>query len=133
MKDSIQKKFILNNIFITILVLVGGFLFLNRHKDATTIEVYKNIATNLQMSIKDRILAKKAVGISNAVSIANDGKIKNALKTNNRQEALDTLGYISKKMKKSTPFKNIKVHVHTKDNHSFVRASALLLARFLTS
>jgi two-component system chemotaxis sensor kinase CheA len=61
------------------------------------------------------------IGITNAISIANDERIKTALKINQRELAIDSLKDISKKMKKYTQFQNIKIHIHTKDNKSFLR------------
>ncbi|MEA3498660.1 MAG: methyl-accepting chemotaxis protein [Campylobacterota bacterium] len=120
--SSIRKKFTVISIGITTVALITSYMFLNIHKNKTEVEVYKQTKTELQRLVDDRIEAKKAVGISNAVSIANDGRVKKALKTNDRKWAILTLGFISKKMKESTPFKNIKVHVHTKENHAFVRS-----------
>ncbi|MCK5111350.1 MAG: HAMP domain-containing protein [Arcobacteraceae bacterium] len=123
LKDaSIQKKFTVIAITITVVVLLASYLFLNTYKSKTEAEVYNKTKYDLNLLVEDRIASKKAVGISNAVSIANDGRIKKALRTNDRKWAILTLGFIHDKMKESTPFKNIKVHVHTKNNHSFVRA-----------
>ena len=122
MKYTIGKKFtLINGIFTAIIVLVS-FLFLNYYKMKTDQEVYISTEQNLKQLLKGRIDSKMAVGISNAVSIANDGRIKKALREDERKWALLTLGFIHDKMKASTPFKNIKVHVHTRDNKSFVRA-----------
>lgn len=53
------------------------------------------------------IESKLDVGISNAISIANDSYIKEALSTNNRDLAIKTLSTLTENMKKSTPFKNV--------------------------
>ncbi len=68
-----------------------------------------------------KFTAKKSVGISNAVSIANDARLHTALRTGDRVPAIEALEEVGAKMKAQTKFKNIKVHVHTNDNHSFVR------------
>ena len=68
------------------------------------------------------INGKLDVGISNAVSIANDSSIKESLSSNNRQLAVNALATLSENMKKSTPFNNVEVHIHTKDSHSFLRS-----------
>ncbi len=118
---TIQKKFIIITILITVLVLIGSFLVLNYFKSNTVKEVHYKTELQLQKHITEAVLEKKNVGISNALSIANDGRIKKALRTNNRELAILSLSVISKEMKDNTPFKNIKVHIHTKDNRSFVR------------
>jgi len=95
---------------------------MNIYKIETKENVYKNTIVDLKNQLQFKVSSKMSVGISNAVSIANDGRIKKALRTKDRKWAITTLSFISEKMKASTPFKNIKVHVHTKDNKSFVRA-----------
>ncbi|MDC7243306.1 MAG: methyl-accepting chemotaxis protein [Sphaerochaetaceae bacterium] len=119
---SIGKKFSIINLSVTVIVVLGSFLVLNYYKNQVEKEVLLSTQNNLKSLLDDRINAKKAVGISNAVSIANDGRIKKAIRTDDRKWAILTLGFIHNKMKESTPFKNIKVHVHAKDNKSFVRA-----------
>ncbi len=121
-KTSIGRRFTIINLIVTLLIVLASFAFLSYYKGETESEVLSSTQKNLKELLKDRIDSKKAVGISNAVSIANDGRIKKALSTNDRKWAILTLGFIHDKMKASTPFKNIKVHVHTKDNKSFVRA-----------
>ncbi len=121
-KASIQKKFTIISIIITVVALLGSYIVLNIYKNKTEDDVYTKTITDLKYLSEDRINSKKAIGISNAVSIANDGRVKKALQSNDRKWAVVTLGFISEKMKESTPFKNIKIHLHTKDNKSFVRS-----------
>ena len=119
---SIGKKFTLTNIIVTILVLVIGYFILNKYKNDLTNEVYDDVKSELNTLSKIKIEAKFEAGISNAISIANDSSIKESLASNNRQLAIDTLATLSDNMKKSTPFQNIQIHLHTKDNHSFLRS-----------
>ncbi len=119
---SIGLKITLVVVIISLLSLVVSYSILQFYKNKAIEDVYSQVVHDLQVKVDQKIRSKKDVGISNAVSIANDGRIKSALRNKDREEAILTLKFISEKMKKSTPFKNIKVHVHTKDNHSFVRA-----------
>ncbi|WP_072681911.1 methyl-accepting chemotaxis protein [Arcobacter sp. LA11] len=119
---SIGLKITLVVVIISLLSLVVSYSILQFYKNKAIEDVYSQVVNDLQVKVNQKINSKKDVGISNAVSIANDGRIKSALRNKDRDEAILTLKFISEKMKKSTPFKNIKVHVHTKDNHSFVRA-----------
>jgi len=120
--NSINRKIGVSVIAISLIALIIGFLVLKWYANKNEQNVYEKVAISLTTTVGQKLNAKKAVGISNAVSIANDGRIKKALRTDERKWAIVTLGFISEKMKKSTPFKNIKVHVHTKDNKSFVRS-----------
>ncbi len=119
---SISKKSSLITIVVTLVMLVVGFLILNEYKKDLRLEVYNNVKSELSHLEDIKIQSKFDVGISNAISISNDSQLKEALKTNNRQLAIEALATLSKNMKESTPFKNIKVHIHTKDSHSFLRS-----------
>ena len=119
---TIGKKFTLINVIVTILVLVIGYFILNKYKNDLTNEVYNDTKTELNELSKIKIDGKFEVGISNAISISNDSSIKEALASNDRQIAIKALATLSDNMKKSTPFQNIQIHLHTKDNHSFLRS-----------
>ncbi|RBQ30704.1 chemotaxis protein [Arcobacter sp. FW59] len=119
---TISWKFTIINITVTILVLVFGYLILNKYKNDLTSEVYKKVTSSLNSLSDLKIEAKLDVGISNAISIANDSSIKESLATNNREQAIRTLAQLSSKMKESAPFQNIQIHLHTKDNKSFLRS-----------
>ena len=119
---SIAKKFTAITVFVTVVMLIIGYLVLNIYKNKLTNEVYSDIKTELKSVSNMNINAKLDVGISNAISISNDSSIKEALVQNNRQLAITALSSLSENMKESTPFNNIEVHIHTKDSHSFLRS-----------
>jgi len=119
---SIAKRFSLFATLVTVLMLLIGYLVLNKYKNDLTYEVYDNVKNELNHLSKLKMKSKFDVGISNAISISNDGQIKKALIENNRNLAISALASLSSSMKESTPFKNIKVHIHTKDTHSFLRS-----------
>ena len=110
-------------IFLIFLICMAiNHLILNVYLNENTKEVYLDLAKSLQEDINFKLSAKKKVGITNAISISNDERIKDALLSNNRQKAYESLSHVNESMKKFTPFKNTKVHVHTKDNISFIRS-----------
>ena len=119
--QSVSRKVSLSIIAVSIISLLVGFLILNWYSIKIEDEVNTKFVENLQKETNAKFQLKKDVGISNAVSVANDGKIKQALEENNRDIAIKSLQNLGKSLKSSTPFKNVKVHVHTKDNKSFVR------------
>jgi methyl-accepting chemotaxis protein len=96
-------------------------MILQYYELKTEKSVHKQIQDGLQMQLNYKLNAKKSIGLTNAISIANDGRIRKSLRTGDRKWAIISLNDISKKMKKDTKFKNVKVHVHTKDNISFIR------------
>ena len=119
---TIGKKLGLTVLTVSSIALLVGYLILSWNAVKIEKEVNERFIKNLQSETLAKFEVKKAIGITNAVSIANDGRIKQALRTNEREVAVLSLGFIGKKMKKSTPFKNVKIHLHTKENKSFVRS-----------
>ena len=119
---SISKKFGIIISVISLIALIIGYVILEFQKSHLKDEVYVESSKQLRNMANNNIQAKLGVGISNAVSIANDGLIKKSLKENNREIAINVLKDLSQSMKDSTDFKNIKVHIHTKENKSFLRA-----------
>ena len=125
MKDkkryTINKKFVINSIIVSSIVLLLAFFILNIYKNNLEDNIYENTQDKLISKLNTQILAKKSIGITNAYSIANDGKIKESLANNDRNIAIHSLATISNTLKNNTQFKNVKVHIHTKDNKSFIR------------
>ncbi|PKN14508.1 MAG: chemotaxis protein, partial [Deltaproteobacteria bacterium HGW-Deltaproteobacteria-24] len=99
---TISKKFTLISLSVTFVAMAIGYFVLNSYKKTLVQDVYTNITTNLQELANDRIQAKFDVGVSNAISIANDHDIKRALKDNNRELAINALANLSKNMKENT-------------------------------
>jgi len=118
---TISKKFTINALVISTITLVAAYLILNTYKSSLVSEVYENTQHKLIEKLDDKIQSKKSIGITNAFSIANDNEIKNALIKNNRQTAITSLSMINKTLKNNTSYKNVKIHIHTKTNHSFIR------------
>ena len=119
---SLSKKSALVTITVTVIMLVVGYFILNKYKNDLELEVYNNLNTELNYLASQKLQAKLEVGISNAVSISNDDLIKRSLSSNDRSLAINAVGSLSKNMKLNTPFNNIKIHIHTKDNKSFLRS-----------
>ncbi len=97
--------------------LVGMVIYLNFLEKRE----YTNIKERMHTYLEKELDLKRSVSISNAVGLASNKTIIKALETNDRKMAADTLKGINKEYKEKTPFKNIKVHLHTKDVKSFVR------------
>ena len=84
--------------------------------------VYEDTSIHLIGTLEQRIEAKKQVCLTNAISIANDISVIEALKNNNREQAIEAVKRLSSVFKNNTDFKNIKVHIHDKDGKSFLRS-----------
>ena len=121
-KLSLGKKLTLVISSIAILSLLLSFLGLNYYFNQGKKEIYNNLAEELQTEAEFRLQARKEIGITSAVSIANNYAIKTALKENNRELALEALKDLIKNMSDFTTFKKANIHIHTNDNHSFLRS-----------
>jgi methyl-accepting chemotaxis protein len=119
---SIRQK--VNILFILIallsLIIAASVLFTNASYYENL--VHEDSETRLQQFANDQISFKKLIGLTNAISITNDNRIKKALRMKNKLWAKMSLSDISQNMQKDTPFNFIKVHIHTPDNHSFLRS-----------
>jgi len=101
-----------------VLALVLFGLRLNIIKE----HVYDDTAEQLKRTIVSKVDAKAEICITNAISIANDNTIVEALKNNDRTTAIDAVKRLSTVFKENTNFKNIKIHIHDKDGNSFLRS-----------
>jgi len=84
-------------------------------------EVYEKTKFELKNIFEAKMEAKKDVGITNAIAIANNYYVIEALKENDINIALKGLKHLTNEYKRETKFKNIKIHIHTADIHSFLR------------
>jgi PAS domain S-box-containing protein len=100
-----------------VLLFIGANIFIKETKK----EIFNQQMVYLKKYFDLKLHTKKQVGITNAITLSQDSIIKKALITNNRSLVIEELKNISKLLKKYTDFKNVKIHVHTNDIHSFVR------------
>ncbi|MGB5866791.1 MAG: methyl-accepting chemotaxis protein [Arcobacteraceae bacterium] len=84
--------------------------------------VYEDTSMHLISTLEQRIEAKKQICLTNAISIANDVNVIEALKDNDREKAIHAVKRLSSVFKENTDFQNIKVHIHDKDGKSFLRS-----------
>ena len=77
----------------------------------------KAMGTVLQMKLNE----KEQIGLTNAINLSYNKYIIDALQENNRTVAIEGLHEVSSTFKSATQYKNIKIHIHTADIHSFVR------------
>jgi methyl-accepting chemotaxis protein len=109
-------------ILTTVVMIVIGALFVHFTLSSAMDKSDNNTADVLKAKIIEAEKGKLQTALSIAVSLSTNGDIIKALETNDRKLAIKALGDLSKMFKNGTPFKNVKVHVHTANVHSFVRA-----------
>jgi methyl-accepting chemotaxis protein len=85
-------------------------------------DVYESEKKSLKMVYNELISGKNNIGLTNAINISKNYNVIRALKENDRQIAIDGISSLSTEFKENTNYKNIKVHIHDKNVHSFLRA-----------
>ncbi|RUM65895.1 MAG: chemotaxis protein [Sulfurospirillum sp.] len=70
----------------------------------------------------EAIKEKENIGITNAINLAHNYDVISGLKNSDRSLALKGLKNLSNEFKQYTNYKNIKIHIHDANIHSFLRA-----------
>lgn len=107
---------------IMMIFIVPAGIYVNYKIDALTDQTYAQLAGELLTHLENEEQSIKDTGIINAFFISDNKEIQNALITNDRQKAIRALQLTSKKFKKSTRIKDLKIHIHTADIRAFVRS-----------
>jgi len=119
---SISKKIhmplIFSIVFGFIVILINYFSSIGDMKN----DVYDEEKKSLTLIYKESMKSKKNIGITNAINISKNYDVVRALQQHNREIAIKGLGTLSSEFKKYTNYKNIKIHIHDADVHSFLRA-----------
>jgi len=119
---SISKKIhiplILSVILGFVIIMSNYYYSISKMKDNTFDKEQKILHT----FFKEAMESKKSIGITNAINISKNYHVIDGLKNNNRTTAITGLSSISKEFKAYTHYKNIKIHIHDADLHSFLRA-----------
>lgn len=119
---SISKKI---HIPLVLAMVIGGItIVINFFYSMSDLkkDVYENQSKALITFFDEALNAKKDIGMTNAINIAQNYNVIKALENQDRNIAIEGLQEFSKKFKKNTKYKNIKVHIHDADLHSFLRS-----------
>jgi len=101
-----------------IIIIINYFYSMDGMKK----DVYKSQDRSLRLVYSQAIKGKESIGLTNAINISKNYDVVKALKDNDRDIAIKGLGSVSKEFKDYTNYKNIKVHIHDANVHSFLRA-----------
>lgn len=100
-----------------VIVLVNYWLSVDQIRS----DVYTAQSKEMTTVFDEAIESKNNVGITNAIGISKNGAVVNGLSSGDRESTLSSLKSLSKEYKENTKFGNIKIHVHDKNVHSFIR------------
>ncbi len=100
-----------------IVVLINYVISVHEIRD----DIYASQSKEMTTVFNEAIEAKNSVGITNAIGISKNSAVVNGLVSGDREGTLKSLKSLSKEYKENTKFGNIKIHVHDRDVHSFLR------------
>ena len=84
-------------------------------------DVFISEARNLKVYMDNQLSSKRDVGLTNAINIASNIDVIEALSFDNRELAVNGLARLAKTYKDYTDYNNIKIHIHTKNAKSYLR------------
>lgn len=114
---KINIPIVISTIIGIIIVLGSSYMSIKRIER----EVYDDQKKTLSVYVRNQLDAKYDVAITNAITIASNYYVINALVNNDRDLAIKGLKEITQTFKEKTDFKNVQIHIHTKDVKSFLR------------
>lgn len=109
---------------IIVLMILGIFIVvLNSIYSIKSIskESQAQYISNMRDDISQGLNEKKQIGLTSVIALSKNQQIITALKNNDRESAYKILNDLSQTYKETTDYKNIKIHIHTKDTKSFLR------------
>ncbi|NPA65791.1 MAG: methyl-accepting chemotaxis protein [Epsilonproteobacteria bacterium] len=118
---SISNKVIIPLVSLVTVGMVA--IFVSSYKSLNKIEddVYKAKKTSLDIYINNQLKSKYNIGLTNAINISSNYYVIGALENNDRALAIKGLSKLVNIYKENTPYKHIKIHIHTADIKSFLR------------
>jgi methyl-accepting chemotaxis protein len=122
MKLSISQKVhipLIASILIGFLIVLVNYIY---SVDKMEKDIYLTQQKNLTVTFDEALNVKRHIGLTNAINISKNYSVVKALQENNRSIAIEGLNSISQEFKAYTNYKNIKIHIHDANVHSFLRA-----------
>ncbi len=119
---SIHKKVhipLVTSIFLGLCIILFNYFSSIEEIERST---YQETQKSLKSFFNESYNSKQDVGITNAINIAKNYYVLEALRQKNRELALEGISQISDEYKQNTKYQNIKIHLHDADVHSFLRA-----------
>jgi methyl-accepting chemotaxis protein len=103
-------------------ILAVSLVFIFFHFSNLENEVAQKKGVEIKDEFSRLMDAKKDVWLTNSLQIAQNSEVKQALKANDREKAFEVISNLGKIFKNNTNFKNVAVHIITKDKKSFLKS-----------
>lgn len=94
--------------------------FLNNTKNIQK-RVFEQKESAFALFIKEKINTKFQVGVMNAINLAQNKYVIEALSYQDKNIAKDKINELANSLKEFSDYKNIRIHIHTADIKSFLR------------
>jgi len=98
-------------------VIFNSLHTIDKITNDSRIEYIKNMRDDITQGLNE----KEQIGLTSVIALSKNQAIIDALKLGDRQKAYKVLSELSQTYKETTDYKNIKIHIHTKDTKSFLR------------
>ena len=120
-QSSISKKVYIPLIILSLIGLLAVSFTTYISIQKVEKDVYTNEKESLSVYVKNQLDSKYDVALTNAITIASNYYVVESLTQNDRAIAAKGLKEITKTFKEHTDFKNVQIHIHTKEIKSFLR------------
>jgi methyl-accepting chemotaxis protein len=84
-------------------------------------DVYRSTQNTLSVYLKNQLVSKSDVSLTNAINISSNFDVFEALEYDNVEFAIEGLGKLIKLYKENTNYPDVKIHIHTADVKSYLR------------
>ncbi len=121
-KTTIGKKLFLSISILTLIMALISFFIVNYFLSQTKHRVYIETKKELIKNVDNQIKAKYNTGVANAISLSSKSEIKEAFRIDDKFPAKLAIKIFMLDMKKIIGNQHAKVHMHTVDNHSYLRS-----------
>lgn len=119
---KLNSKLIIISFSGVLAILAVSLVFIFFHFSNLENEVAQKKGVEIKDEFSRLMEAKKDVWLTNSLQIAQNSEIKQALKKNDREKAFEVISNLGKIFKNNTNFKNVAVHIITKDKKSFLKS-----------
>lgn len=118
---GLQAKIISISLLIALLVivLIGSIQAYN--SVISSEKIAKREAQKFIALVDQKMQKKLDIGITGAITMAANRELLEAVENGDKKQAQTILAGINENFRKNTNYKGVKVHIHTPDNHSFLR------------
>jgi methyl-accepting chemotaxis protein len=121
-KLSIQTKFIIPILTLSILFIVGSLIYFGVVQKKQEQRVFKDIEESMKTKVELSLAKKGDVWITNALQIAINQDLSKAVAEKNRKEIDSIIGNIGKIFKQDTSFKNVNIQIVDSELNNLYRS-----------